>query len=80
MPPTPSHTGSSAWSWARIDALPGKFGAKFSRPMNLRVGAYLQQQFKLLDEQRIVIVETQPEQGIGLAERTPADDELGPAF
>ena len=61
---------------ARVDALPGQGGAVPARPGDVHRVADLQQQVELLGEQRVVVVEVEPEQRERLGERSAPDDEV----
>ena len=64
----------------RIDTLPSERSAVLAGPIDLGFVAKLQQQFELLREQRVIVVEVETKEGKGLDERAATGDDLRAAL
>ena len=80
LPPTPSQIGQRILHWSGIDALSRQGGPVLPGPVDVLVLPDVEEQIELLGEERVIVVQLEPEQGKRLDERTPAHHHLRPAL
>ena len=71
--------GKGSLQGAREDTLTGERGPVLAGPVNVCLVAELQEEVELFGEEGVVVLEVEAEEGEGLDEGAPADDDLGAA-